>query len=348
MKDFKIKLLISLIIMTVLSSCSEQEVVPAGEFDTGVVVINEGNFSDANGSVSFYNEASKQVTQDIFAVANDISVGGLIQSVFYYDDRAFIIDNLGSKIYVVDAGSYELITTIEQGLNAPRYMTVVAGRAYVTNWGSFDENFNLPDSYVSVIDLASYEELSSIATDSGCEGVLGYGGKVYVANSFSNTVDIIDPSMESVTGQIVVETGPVSFKEDKNGAVWLMSSDFSGPSYLSKLDLNAEEVINSIALAPFAKSLNINGSGDVLYYLSAPYGEDTGVYSLGIEAAEAGSEPMISMANIYGLGIHPVSGEIYLANHNAFQGNGTVLIYEGSSQKSSFAAGVGPNGFVFR
>ena len=348
MKEVKLKLIIILTALVVLSSCSESEQGPDGKFTNGVFVINEGNFSEANGTISFYRESSREVSQDIFDQANGFSPGGLLQSVYFHENRAFIIDNSGSKIYVVDADSFELIQTIEDGLSAPRYMTVLDDRAYVTNWGPYDENFSLNESYVLVINLETYDELSSIPTDSGCEGIMAYGGRVAVANSFSNTVDIIDPASASVVTQLVVAAGPTSFVEDINGKTWLLSNSWLTGSALSQLDLLTEEVIKSFTIGGSAKSLQTNPAKDQLYYLSAPFDADASVYKVSIDATEDNSEAVVSAPNLYGMGIHPVTGEIYLANHNGFQGNGTGLIYNADQLKSTFATGVGPNGFVFR
>jgi YVTN family beta-propeller protein len=169
-----------------------------------------------------------------------------------------------------------------------------------------------------------------------------------VANSFSNTIDIIDPASESVVAQMEVAAGPTSFVEDVNGKTWLLSNSWLSGSALSQLDLSTEEVIKSFTIGGSAKSLQINPAKDQLSYLSAPFGADASVYMVSIDATEDSSEAVISASNLYGMGIHPVTGEIFLANHNGFQGNGTGLIYSGDQLKSTFATGVGPNGFVFR
>ena len=330
------------------SSCQNTDITPTGEFATGVFIVNEGNFSDANGTISHYNELTNQTTQDVFAVANGIEVGGLIQSLYFHEDLTFIIDNLGSKIYVVNAESFEHITTISEGLNSPRYLTVFEGKAYVTNWGSYDENWNLSESFVAVIDLTTFEINKTISTDSGSEGIIVHGGKVFVANSYSNSIDIIDPETVSVVSQIEVEWGPQAFKQDKDGMYWILCSAFDGSSYLLNLDLVNEELVKTIVVAQYAKALDSNSDGDMLYYLSAAYGSDTEVYSFPIEAAEASTEPLLAAANIYGLGVHPQTGNLWLTNHNGFQGNGTALIYSGTQLKSSFPTGMGPNEFVFR
>lgn len=332
----------------IISGCTNTEEAPRGEFSTGVIIVNEGNFTESNGSVGFYSESSSETTQDIFNNANGVSPGGLIQSVYFYDNMAFIIDQLGSRIEIVEAETFKSIAVIDQGLSTPRYMVVAGGKGYVSNWENFDANYDLPNSYVAVIDLESFTVTKSIESDNGSEGLVVYGEHVYVANSYSNTIEEIDPITDAITSSTTVATGPVGFAEDMNGKVWVLSSSFFAGSALSQLDLSTKEVLKSFGISESAKSLNTNGAGDTLYYLSTPYGTDAEVKMLSIDVVEDAEEPLITSPNLYGLGVDPISGIIYLGNHNGFQGNGTVLRYEGPNLKDNFPAGVAPNGFVFR
>jgi YVTN family beta-propeller protein len=332
----------------IITSCSNTEEAPRGEYDNGIFVINEGNFSEANGSIGFYEEVTSESSQDIFAAANGVSPGGIIQSLYFYEDLAFIIDQVGNRIEVVEAETFKTIATIDQGLITPRYMVVANGKGYVSNWGLYDENFNLPDSYLAVIDLESFEVTGSIETDNGSEGMIVFANNIYLANSNSNTVEIINTADNTITGSISVATGPRTFVEDKNGAAWLLSNDFFAGSALAQLELSTEQVLKSFAIGADAKGLNINGAGDQLFYLSAPYSSDAVVKVIPIDATEDAAEALISGPNLYGLGVDPKTDIIYLGNHNGFQGNGTVIRYEGSTLLDSFSAGLAPNGFVFR
>ena len=348
MNKTKSLILSTTIYALIISGCTSTEEIPRGEFATGVIIVNEGNFTESNGSVGFYNESSSETTQDIFNNANEISPGGLIQSVYFYDDMAFVIDQLGNRIEVVEAETFKSIAVIDEGLRTPRYMVVAEGKGYGSNWGNFDINYDLPDSYVAVIDLESFTVTKSIETDNGSEGLVVYGEQVYVANSYSTTIEEIDPATDVITSSTSVAAGPIGFAEDKNGKVWVLSSSFFNGSALSQIDLSTNEVLKSFGISESAKSLNANGAGDQLYYLSTPYDADAQVKMLSIDDVEDTKDALISSPNLYGLGIDPTSGLIYLGNHNGFQGNGTVLRYDGPEMKDNFPAGVAPNGFVFR
>jgi YVTN family beta-propeller protein len=342
--------IVSLVLLTlIIAGCSNPEEVPKGEFSSGVFIVNEGNFSESNGSVGFYNESNLAIDLDIFEKANGVSSGGVIQSIYFYQNLAFILDQVGNRIEVVEAETFKSVATISSGFNTPRYMVVANGKGYVSNWGAFDTNlFDFPDSYVAVVDLQSYTVTKSIKTANGSEGLLAYGGKVYVANSYSNTIEIIDPETDEVSGSMTVAHGPLGFTEDKNGKIWVLSSSFTAGSALSQVDLATKRILKSFLVGASAKSLNINGAGDKLYYLTAPFGSDAEVKEISIDATADADEALITAPNLYGLGVDPKTEVIYLGNHNGFQGNGTVLRYQGGTLLDTFAAGIAPNGFVFR
>jgi YVTN family beta-propeller protein len=347
MKLFK-PFAISIIAISITSCSTSTPEAPRGEFATGVIVVNEGNFSESNGSISHFNESDNTITQDIFDQANEVSSGGIIQSVYFYEDLAFIIDQAGNRIEVVEAETFKSIAIIDDGLTTPRYMVVANGKGYVSNWGNFDANYNLPDSYVAVIDLNSFTVSKSIETGNGSEGLFIFGGNVYVANSYSNTIQEIDSSNDTVAGSISVPTGPTTFAEDKNGMTWVLSSSFFSGSSLSQINLATEQVLTSFPVSESAKSLNINGAGDQIYYLSTPFGTDAIVKTVPISATEDVPNALITAPNLYGMGVDPVTNIIYLGNHNGFQGNGTIIRYEDENLMDSYATGIAPNGFVFR
>lgn len=348
MKKVNFLILSLAVLATVISGCSTKEETPQAEFTKGIFIVNEGNFTESNGSVGFYNESTEEISNDIYNQANGVSPGGIIQSLYFYKNLAFIIDQAGNRVEVVEAETFKSVATIEQGLSNPRYMVISNGKGYVSNWGNYDANYNLPESYVAVVDLGSYTVTKEIKTDNGSEGLINFGGNVYVANSNSNTVELINTITDVVTSSISVATGPREFVEDKNGKIWVLSSELFANSALSQLDLSSELVLKSFIIESSAKSLNINGAGDQLYYLSAPYGADAEVKVVSIDATQDEAEALILAPNLYGLGIDPITNVIYLGNHNGFQGNGTVIRYEGDTFLDSFAAGIAPNGFVFR
>ena len=349
MKPNRLVLLSLFASIMIFASCNESNEIPRGKYAIGVMVVNEGNFAESDGSVGFFDPDTKSVTQDIYSVENDVQTSGVFQSVYFDGGYAWMVDQVGNKVIVVEDETFEHVAVVESGLSTPRYMVIANDKGYISNWGNFDANFDLPDSYVAVVNLETFEVSKTIPVGNGAEGLVVFGGNVYVANSYSNTIQAINTESDEVISTFEVTNGPIQFAEDSKGKHWVLSSSWLTGSALSRLDLPAETVLKSFEIAESSKSLNINGAGTELYYLSAPYGADGEIYAVSTTATEAPVEPVVTAPNLYGLGVDPVSGLLYLANHNAFQGNGTVIRYErNGTLVDDFAAGRVPNGFVFR
>ena len=54
MKTFRGLVMLLAVCSFVLLSCDDEDNQPAGEFENGVFVVNEGNFQDADGTHKFH------------------------------------------------------------------------------------------------------------------------------------------------------------------------------------------------------------------------------------------------------------------------------------------------------
>lgn len=347
MKNFKLSYIYVLALVVIASACKKKEEVPRGEYATGVIVINEGNFGDADGSFGFFDPSTETSTQDIYEKSNDETVSGLFQSIFTYEDKSYLIDQTGHKIVVVEAETFKYIATISEDLYTPRYMTVTNGKGYVSNWGPYDNNWQLPDSYIAVIDLTTYTVSNSINTANGIEGMITVDNMVYAAASGSNEVQVIDPEKDEIVNGFETPFGPRLFAEDANGRLWVLCNDYV-TSNLVKIDITNQTISASFEIAGGAKSIDVNGSGSKIYYLSAPWGAPTAIYAVDNSATFAPQEPIISGDSFYGFGVEPSDETIYVGL-STFTGNGTIVRYNSDgTELDNFAAGRNPNGFEFR
>jgi YVTN family beta-propeller protein len=343
--------IILVLFLTFISiSCNKDDETPRGQYATGVIVVNEGNFGDADGSFDFYEPSQEIMTSDIYGTANSLQTSGVFQSIFFHEQLGYMIDQVGNRVTVVEAETFEYQATIVDGLSTPRYMVAANGKGYISNWGPFDANFNLTNSFVAVIDLANNSLLKTIEVGDGAEGLTVFGDQVFVANSYSNTIQEINTATDEVVSTIEIADAPLSFVEDNAGKHWVLSSSFlTGAAKLTQIDLASETILKSIEVSGSSKSLNINGAGTVLYFLSAPFGAEGQVFAVPTSASTAPTDPLLTQANLYGLGVNPENDEIYVANNNAFQGNGTIQRYTNTGELlDTFAAGRVPNGFAYR
>jgi YVTN family beta-propeller protein len=339
-----------------LTSCDGDDNQPSGEFESGIFVINEGNFQDADGSISFINPDDGSVRHDLFgSVNNGLALGDVVQSMTVDGDFAYVVVNNSNKIEVVNANTFVSEHTI-QGLSLPRYFTTLNGKGYVTEWVNYTD-----PGRVTVIYLENHSAGESITTGYGAENILAYDGLLYVSNNFSNTISVIDPAEEKVIKTIEVGSGPGTLLLDKEEMIWVIcgggyDTEFNplNDGKLVRLDPEKSEdelavsVVKAIELGTnLTAKAAINKAMDSLFYYSG-----NSVYALNTSANDASSSPLFTEADatvFYGIGFDPQNGMLYLSDTKNFAGNGVVYRYTSSGTPvDNKVAGRGPNGFVFR
>ena len=346
MRNFKLSYLHVLALLVVASGCKKEEEVPRGEYAVGVVILNEGNFTDADGTVGYYDPTSKDIQQDIYQKVNNETVSGSFQSFYTFEDRTYIIDQKGHKIIVVEAETFKYVATINAGLNTPRYMTIANGKGYVSNWGDWVETgglWTLPNSYIAVIDLTSFTVINTLNTSDGVEGLTTINNQVYAAAAYSTKVHIINPANDEIVGGYDTPYGPSQFVEDGNGRLWVLCSN-----NLVKIDITGDRILNTFEIAGGARSITSNGDGSKIYYLSAPWGVPAEIYVIDNSATFAPQKALITGDSFYGLGVNPDDETIYVGISNPTS-NGTIVRYNSDgTELDNFASGRFPNGFEFR
>ncbi|MDQ3535798.1 MAG: hypothetical protein M3421_09265 [Bacteroidota bacterium] len=335
-----------------IQSCDNtDDQIPAGEYERGVIIVNEGNFSASDASISFLNQTNNQVENNVFNKVNDRPIGSVLQSIYFHDGRGYLVVNNSNKVEIVAEETFVSTGVIEEGLANPRYFVASGSKGYVSNWGSFDENFQLDQSYVAIVDINNLAVIKKINTENGTEHIAISGNKLFASNNFTNTVSVIDLTSESVEATITLSSSPNGIAIDMQGRIWiicqgsyqgndgkLFAIDPTNYSILKEIDLN----INT------AGHLIINGARDRLYFSTGK-----SIYEMAVTADEAPASALIrneDMAGgVYGLGIDPISNVIYASDAVLFGGNGRVYRYDVSGTPiDNFSVGIGPNGFWFK
>ena len=87
-------ILLTLTSFLIISGCSKNNPDPIlnGKYENGYFITNEGNFADANGSISFVSEDGV-VENDVFISNNSVSaLGSVVQSMSIIGDYAYTCD----------------------------------------------------------------------------------------------------------------------------------------------------------------------------------------------------------------------------------------------------------------
>lgn len=345
---------ILLSISTIFSSCSsDDEAVPAGEFASGVFVVNEGNFLESDGSITHFNTNNSTATQAIFSSTNNGSIlGDIVQSMTISNDLAYIVVNNSNKIEVANANSFEAAYTISDVL-LPRYMTTFNGKGYITEWVSFTD-----PGRVSVIDLETRAIETTIETGFGAEFILEVNGLLYVSNSFTNTISVINPSSNEVVETIELSGSVTQMVVDQNQNIWAISAgttDYSvtppvanNDGKILKIDPLTNTVTATIELnANVGGKLATNSAGSDLFIIKG-----ASIFKIPVNGFSGGLEALVNEGNatgFYSIGVDPATNIIYAGDARGFQGNGKIYRYQPDGTFiDSFDSGRGPNGFIFQ
>jgi hypothetical protein len=363
MKNFLSFILVSFSVVSLFSACENKDPEPdtAPAYDHGVFILNEGNFTESDGSLSFLDLDSLKIKNNVFEKVNDRPFAGVLQSMRFFDGNAYLIDQLG-RIEVVRDEDMVSVFSVSSGFDIPRYFAGYGNRGYITDWGPYDGNFASNESTIEVYDLTAMTPLTAIETASRPEDIRIVGGKIYVANSATNIVSIYDVTDNSLINELEVSTGPVRFVQDKNENLWVICTGaYITTGALNGISTESDSLIFNLDLAGYSPGgpMAINGQGDVIYFLSETYNPDFStvntMYSVDLIYNDLEPvrvelpEEVVSGSNWYGLGIDPLTGIIYVADAAGFLSNGSVLRYDaGGTLIDRYDVGRGPRDFVFR
>ena len=196
-----------------------------GDYANGILVSNEGPFSNGTGTVTFISEDLSVVNNGIYKMTNDEDLGNVVQSIGFTENEAFIVANVSNKINVVNRYTFEKIASITDGLNNPRYFIEANGKGYVTNWGdTADET----DDFVAIINLQNYTVEGTISVLFGPEAILAKDNTVYVAHQGAwgqnNKVSVINTTSNELIKTLTVGDVPNSMQLDASGNLWVLAS----------------------------------------------------------------------------------------------------------------------------
>src|SRR5690606_29543929 len=109
----KNNLVLALSLLVLSFSCSsdddsnQQE--PQGAYENGILITNEGNYGQGNGTVTFISDDFSYAEQKVFFNVNGTLLGDTAQSIGFYEDLAYIVVNNSQKIEVVNRYTFQSV-----------------------------------------------------------------------------------------------------------------------------------------------------------------------------------------------------------------------------------------------
>ena len=334
--------------LLLLSSCSDDEdccITPPEPIGPRVWVVNEGNFLQGNASLDIFDIDSSTYTTSVFAEQNGRGIGDVLNSITFFENKAYLVVNNSQRIEVIDVETYSSIATISDRVYSPRFAVVVDDKIYVSDFSR---------SYVYVIDPTTNLVVDSIYTRRSVEELIAHEGKIYAsANDFYTPIEyiyVIDPQQSQVVDSIKVGLNPNAMIKDADDMIWAMCDGqygVGGTEGLYRIDPSTNTIDKSFSFTTFTPAyparIAVNNLNADHLYLNGPQG----IYKVEIGASNLPNDPFLPYSQaFYGIGIHPESNDIYIGDS---AGSGSVNVFNQSgTQTGSYMAGAFPGRFYFR
>lgn len=315
--------------------------------NSGVFIVNEGNFMSGNATLSFYDKTSGETINNLFYQANALPLGDVAQSMSILDSLGYIAINNSGKIYIIntETGKYSGKIT---GLTSPRYIHFVNHeKAYVTD---------LYASAITIFNPTTFRVTGTIPTPghTSTEQMVQIGNTLYVTCwSSDNTILKIDTETDAVTGEIKVGRQPKGMVKDKNNQLWVLcDGNYGGTTSGNQAELqqvNPEtgQIEKSFTLNTnnIASGLTINAKRDTLCYIS------NDVWQMPITVSQLPTTPVLKNPGTiyYGLAVGPDNSDIYVSDAIDYLQRG--LVYRLSAKGlplDTFKTGIIPGAFCFK
>ncbi|RZS96602.1 YncE family protein [Cecembia calidifontis] len=350
MRKFSIYGLALIGLLSLFSCMEDSPQIPLGEFEKGILIMNEGAFGANDGEVYHYDPATGTIQQNVFESKNGRPFAGLLQDMVASEGRLYLVANTG-KVEVVGLKDFTSRGAVTSGLDISRSLVIANQKMYISDWGPYDANFNNPNSYIAIVNHLDGGTVSKkIPVSTRPEGMFVAGNQLLIGCSDAKKLEVVSLATDELVKTIALEGMPTRFFESE-GKLYLFARD-SEKVYFHEINRNNIEIINtvSVSLARATSNFALTDSGELLVITSTGWPSyNDAVAKVKVATGEVISAELFTGSGFYGIGYHVDRKEIYIADNNAFQGNGTVIVLDQSGiQKKTIPAGRGPSGFLMR
>jgi streptogramin lyase len=309
-----------------------------------VAVLCEGNYMWNNAQLDIYYPDSNVIHHNVFDQVNGKPLGDVLQSGFFDGQYLWLSVNNTGKLVKISPKTFKEIKS-KIGFKSPRYLAQHNGNMWITDILA-NKIIRCDTQNLNVL-----SELPCLPNKSGLRA--GWSEEIVVwdnhivAALYDGFLMKINP-LNNQTNYIKVDTGAQYLAIDKLNRLWVASS-VNGKASLTVFKANdtIPQFIIPFPLASSIQKLKTNPNKDKIYIIL-----NGTLKSLDINASNYSdivSFPLTKTPkNIYALGIHPRSGNIYIGDAKDYISNGEVFIFKtDGSWVSSFSTGIIPTDFVF-
>ncbi|WP_057937372.1 YncE family protein [Algoriphagus resistens] len=336
-------------LLSVSFACSDSgDEKPLDKYETGILIMNEGNFGTNDGEVYHLNPNTEELLPNIFEAENSRPFAGLLEDMVLEADRMYLVANTG-KVEIVNPADFKSLGAVAAELDQPRSLAVNGSKLFISDYGPYDANYATPDSYVAVVNGLDGGVVSKkIEVSNKPEDLFSYGNYIIVAGSEENKIEIIDATQEAVITILDLEASPKQFYAE-DGILWIYTVAADEVKfYTLNLSTLALGTTYTAPVANATSKIAFDGDDEMYVLTSSGYPDyNDAVVNIDIEENSASVTELITGSGFYGIGFDDERDQIYVANSNGFQRNGTITVLsESGSVIRTFEVGRGPSGFL--
>ena len=325
----------------------------------GLFVLNEGTFTYANSSLTFYDPEADTVENNLFYRVNNSPLGDVANSMMLDETGMYIVVNNSKYIYKVDPKTMKYKSKFD-GFTSPRHiMSINKNKAYVSDQES---------TGLWIINPETMQKTGFVELGNTTERMVRVGDEVVVTNwsnfyqpeTSNSTIQFVNIDSDSLVAVMEVTPEPNSIVLDKNNNIWVLCSGGYMPPCepaLFCINPSSREIVKRFDFADgdYPSSLTIDDAKENIYFLNGGFGT-LSLYKMSVDEETLPSTPLVNsqQSAVNGQGrvftnvIISEDGDIYLTDVKNYVQNGEVLRYTSEGEfVTSFPAGIVPGAMMF-
>lgn len=325
----------------------------------GLFILNEGTFTYANSSLTFYDPEADTVENNLFYRVNNAPLGDVANSMMIDETGMYIVVNNSKYVYKVDPETMKYKAKLD-GFTSPRHIiSIDKNKAYVSDQES---------TGLWIINPATMQNTGFVELGNTTEKMIRVGNEIVVTNwsnyyqpeTSNSTIQFVDIEADSLVAEVEVAAEPNAIVLDKNENLWVLCSGGYLPPCepsLFCIDANTRQIIKRFDFADgdYPSSLAIDKSKDNIYFLNGGFGT-LDLYKMSVDDEILPSTPFISSQSsdvndqlfVFSNVTISENGDIYLTDVKNYVQNGDVLRYTSDGEfVTSFPAGIVPGAMMF-
>lgn len=299
-----------------------------GKYKYGTFVLNEGNMTTENGSLTFISPRGI-VTDSAYFKANGTYLGNTAQDLCINNNKVYIISQNGKSNAMGNSFNNDgllVVANAETLKKEAAYNDELATLSWPTHVAVLnEENVIIRDNNGLYRFNTVTKALTFIkGTRSAAKMTMAISNNKIFAAAGSK-VYVVEANKDTLTYALDMKAGVSGVIKASDGNLWVSTT--GSPARISKINyrdyslIKANDITAGSVSAGWGATPGITAKGDTLYFSGAGTKIYRHIFSMGSTEFMVDAKSMVENANIVynNIAVHPVTGEVYM---NTMKGYG--------------------------